>query len=114
MNLIDGQLKDGVFTGGDLRIEGLSMEHSGEVTLGCRAEDISLGETGNLSAGVYSMELLGDSGMVTVKVNDSLLAVKTDKEYHAAIAEQISIKIDPAICHLFDKGSGEKLGDTRI
>jgi len=113
MNLIDGQVKDGVFEAGDLRVEGLSsalpVGHSGEVTLGFRAEDISLSEAGNLKAAVYSMELLGDSGMVSVKVNDSLVAVKTDKEYHAGIGEQIRVAIDPAVCHLFDKASGEKL-----
>ena len=113
MNLIDGQFKNGVFETANLRIEGLSVDlpagHSGEVTLGCRAEDLSLTEGGNLNAAVFSMELLGDCGMVTVKVNDSLLAVKTDKEYHAGIGEQISIMIDPTVCHLFDKASGEKL-----
>jgi len=55
------------------------------------------------------MELLGDCGMVTVKVNDSLVAVKTDKEYQAGIGEQIGISIDPAVCHVFDRESGQKI-----
>ena len=109
MNLIDGQIEAGVFSAGDLRIEGLPAEHRGAVTLGCRAEDLSLSDTGNLKAAVYSMELLGDCGMVSVKVNDSLVAVKTDKEYHVGIAEQIGVLIDPTVCHLFDKESGLKL-----
>lgn len=113
MNLIDGQIENGVFTASDLRIEGITTAlpsgHSGKVTLGCRAEDLGLGGTGNLNAAVYSMELLGDCGMVSVKVNDSLVSVKTDKEYHAGIGEQISISIEPSVCHLFDTESGEKL-----
>lgn len=113
MNLIDGQLSGGVFDSGDFQIGGLDVElpdgHSGTVTLGCRAEDIALDENGNLHTKVYSMELLGDSAMVSAQVNGKLFSVKTDKEFHANIADPIRVAIDPAVCHVFDRESGVRL-----
>ena len=113
MNLIDGELKHGVFESGELQIGGLNTAlptgHSGKVTLGCSAEDLTLSDAGNLSTKVYSMELLGDSAMVSAIVSVSLVAVKTDKDFHANIANPIRIAIDPAVCHVFDRESGERL-----
>lgn len=113
MNLIDGEMKNGVFDSADLKLGGLDVNlpagHSGKVTLGCRAEDLTLSDAGNLHTKVYSMELLGDSAMVSAQVNGSLFSVKTDKDFHANIADPIRVAVDPAVCHVFDQESGERL-----
>ena len=42
MNLVPGDIQDGVFSGENIRVEGLSKAARGPVTLGFRAEDASL------------------------------------------------------------------------
>ena len=55
------------------------------------------------------MELLGESTMVTVKSNNSLLNVKADKDYRIEIGKEVAISIPKEICHLFDANSSERI-----
>ncbi len=109
MNLMEGTLKNGVFEGKNVRIEGLPAGHGGPVTLGFRAEDASLAQTGEIAAPVYSMELLGEATMITLRAGGGLVSVKADKEYRADIGSPVAISVPPAICHLFDATTGERL-----
>jgi multiple sugar transport system ATP-binding protein len=111
MNLVDGMLQDGVFNAENIRVTGLRSDKQGAVTLGFRAEDASPGspDTAQVAAPIYSVELLGDATMVTVRAGGALLAVKAPKEFRAEIGDSIGFVIRPEICHLFDKSSGERL-----
>lgn len=111
MNLIEGDLRGGVFTAPNVSIPGLDGP-DGPITLGFRAEDASLGSeggAGHLKAAVYSLELLGDSTMVTVKIEGALVSIKADKTFRAEIGDEIVGGIPAGICHLFDAISGERL-----
>ena len=111
MNLVKGQITDGTFTSGEMNVTGLKAT-TGAYELGFRAEDASLVETGGeLHAPVYTMELLGDATMITVRVNGELVSVKADKEYRAEIGDMVRISIPKEICHLFDDQTGERIGD---
>ncbi|MEP3198108.1 MAG: sn-glycerol-3-phosphate ABC transporter ATP-binding protein UgpC [Lentilitoribacter sp.] len=110
MNLIEGELKDGTFTTNGVKISGLTKNHNGNVTLGYRAEDASIvDKNGSINAPVYSMELLGDATMVTVRINGVLLSVKASKEYRAKIGDDVHYSITPEMCHLFDTKTGERI-----
>jgi multiple sugar transport system ATP-binding protein len=111
MNLIDGDIEDGVFTGPNVRIAGLPRTARGPVTLGIRAEDAGIAADGNgqVTAPIYSIELLGDATMVTVRTGGALVAVKTGKGFRAEIGEPISFAVPAASCHLFDRASGQRL-----
>ncbi len=110
MNLVEGTLSGGTFTGDNMRIEGLSAP-DGQVTLGFRAEDAAtVPAGGQITAPVYTMELLGDATMVTVRLGDAMVSVKADKAYRIAIGDTVSISVPTAICHLFDTASGERIG----
>jgi multiple sugar transport system ATP-binding protein len=108
MNLMDGDITDGTFRCDNVEIGGLAAPN-GPVTLGFRAEDASIEETGQLQAPVYSMELLGDATMVTVKAGGALVAVKAGKEYRAKIGAPVAASIPADICHLFSRDTGERL-----
>lgn len=109
MNLMQGTLTEGVFRGENVEIPGLSGG-SGAITLGFRAEDASVAsEGGQIAAPVYSMELLGDATMVTVKAGRALVAVKAPKDFRAEIGAPVDIRIPTQRCHLFDTGSGARL-----
>ncbi|MEM1376386.1 MAG: ABC transporter ATP-binding protein [Pseudomonadota bacterium] len=111
MNLMDGDLKGGVFTGENVTVKGIKSKHEGKVTLGFRAEDaaVATGKTAQISAPVYSMELLGDASMVTVKAGGAMVAVKAEKDFFAEIGSEVKASIPASICHLFDHSTGMRL-----
>jgi multiple sugar transport system ATP-binding protein len=109
MNLMQGELRDGTFHGQHVTIPGLPRTHSGHVTLGFRAEDASLAETGEIAAPVYTLELLGDATMVTVRAGGALVAVKAPKDFRAEIGDAIAARVPASICHLFHPDTGERL-----
>ncbi len=109
MNLMSGTLSGGVFEADCVRIEGLQGP-DGEVTLGYRAEDAYVTETdGQVTAPVYTMELLGDATMVTVRAGGTLASVKAHKEYRAEIGDQVTISIPNRSCHMFDTQTGARM-----
>lgn len=110
MNLVDGTLEGGTFTADKISVSGLPNEHSGPVTLGFRAEDASVAETSaEANSTVYSLELLGEATMVTMRAGGTMLSVKSGKEYRAKIGDTVHAYIPAEICHLFDAKTGEHL-----
>ncbi len=114
MNLIAGEIADGVFTANNVKVAGLPTRHSGPITLGFRAEDVELanGDAANLTAPVFSFELLGEASMVTVRTGDAMSSIKTDKDFTAEIGETVSAHVPAAVCHLFDHATGERIDDA--
>ncbi len=108
MNLMEGEMKGGTFVGQNVSIPGLSAS-DGPITLGFRAEDSTLAEGGEISADIFSMELLGDATMVTVRAGGALVAIKTPKDFRAEIGSPFSASVPASICHLFDAKTGERL-----
>ena len=108
MNLIDGEIADGVFRAENIEVPGFAAAMNGPVTLGFRAEDATVARdaAGAVQAPIYSIELLGDSTMVTVRSGAALVAAKTGKEFRARIGEPIAFHVAAHICHLFDRTTG--------
>ena len=110
MNLVEGTLTNGTFEGPNIRVEGLRQDVSGNITLGFRAEDAEIVPSGGqISAPMYSIELLGEASMITWRMGDALVSVKTNKDYRAEIGETVEARVPAEICHLFDTASGERL-----
>ena len=110
MNLLKGSISDGVFTSEGVKIGGLNNKHKGNVTLGFIAEDaVIVKSKGDISAPAFSMELLGDMTMVSVKSGGDLISIKSDKNYHADIGSTVMANISPNLCLLFDSENGQML-----
>lgn len=110
MNLVNGTLKDGTFTGDHVEISGLNGP-DGDVTLGFRAEDAEVMETrAEINAPVYTMELLGDATMVAIRLGGDLVNVKAHKDYRIEIDDPISVRVPAEICHLFHAETGARIG----
>ena len=110
MNLIDGEVINKKFTADLTSVSGLNVKNS-KVTLGFRAEDASVVKSGGqINAPIYTLEILGDATMVTVKIGQSLVSIKTEKDYRANIEDYVSIHIPSKKCHLFDHKTGDRLG----
>jgi len=112
MNLIEGQVAQETFSAANTEISGLNAP-TGKITLGFRAEDASVVESGGqINAPIYTLELLGDATMVTVRLDKTLVSVSADKAFRAAIGDIVSIKVPVSHCHLFDGATGERIGAT--
>lgn len=110
MNLIDGELKGGTFTAPNTSISGLTGP-DGPATLGFRAEDATVSEkAAEINENIYTMELLGDATMVSVRIGGALVSVKADKTFRAAIGAPVSMSVPSDQCHLFDAKTGSRIG----
>jgi multiple sugar transport system ATP-binding protein len=110
MNLVEGVLTDGVFVSDGIKVDGLSTSVSGNITLGFRAEDADIVPSGGqISAPMYSIELLGEASMITWRFGEALVSIKTQKDYRAAIGETVEARVTADMCHLFDTASGERI-----
>ncbi|MFN3685774.1 ABC transporter ATP-binding protein [Salinarimonas sp.] len=114
MNLVEGTVAGGVFVADGVRVAGLAAA-DGPAVLGFRAEDARLaGEgTAEIRAPIYTRELLGDATMVTVRAGRSFVSVKAHKDYRAEIGQSVAIRIDAALCHLFDARTGARTTPAR-
>ena len=72
-------------------------------------EDAVLADQGDIAAAVYSMELLGDSSMVTMQVGGGLVAIKAAKDFNTKIGAPLAARVPARICHLFDPATGQRI-----
>ncbi|MEL6962520.1 MAG: sn-glycerol-3-phosphate ABC transporter ATP-binding protein UgpC [Pseudomonadota bacterium] len=109
MNLMNGIVEQGTFRGDDVEISGLQAQ-DGPVTLGFRAEDAAIAEgKAEINAPIYTIELLGDATMLTVRAGGELVSVKAHKEFRAQIGEAVSFAVPVAACHLFHHDTGQRI-----
>ena len=110
MNLVQGDVVNNKFTSSDLTVAGFTASNQ-PAQLGFRAEDASIvNEGGDIHAAVYTMELLGDATMITVRLNGELVSVKAHKDYRVKIGDMVRISVPMDICHLFDIQTGARIG----
>jgi len=108
MNLVEGVVTDGTFRAAGLTISGLKVQ--GPVTLGFRAEDVQVSpEPAQLTAPVYSMELLGDATLVSVRIGEALVSIRAPKDFRIDIGAPLHVAIPTDKIHLFDAKSGTRL-----
>ena len=58
------------------------------------------------SSAIYSIELLGDSTMISFQISGTLISVKAAKDYSAKIGDIVTINIANSACHLFNTDTG--------
>lgn len=111
MNLMQGEISEGIFRCENVAIAGFASQWAGPVTLGYRAEDAELAQNGKpeISGPAYSVELLGDVTMVTIRAGGGFVTVRAPKNFRADIGQAISIRIKATHCHLFDRQSGQRI-----
>jgi len=110
MNLIQGSATGGTFRAANTEIAGLDVA-DGPVTLGFRAEDAEVADQGGqIAAPIYTLELLGDATMVSVRIGGALVSAKAAKSFRAEIGDPVAIRIPLDHCHLFDAETGARIG----
>ncbi|MCA0996069.1 sn-glycerol-3-phosphate import ATP-binding protein UgpC [Alloyangia pacifica] len=110
MSLLDARIE-----GGRVLLEGHALAEVGNapgpVTLGIRAEDLRIVETGGLPMRVEYVEELGAQRIVHGMVGDQALAV-TDT-HDTPLAQVMRVAFDAARLHLFDAENGRRI-DKRL
>ena len=110
MNLINGKIKDGQFLSENINIKKFSNKN-GKYILGFRAEDATISKSfkGNIKGPIFSVELLGDAIMVTLKIDESFISVKVNNDFEASIGDEVNISILSSKCQIFDFENGFNL-----
>jgi len=110
MNLINGKIKDGQFISDNVNVKKFNF-NDGKYILGFRAEDatISISKKGNIKGPIFSIELLGDAIMVTLKIEESFISVKVHNDFVASIGDVVNISIISSKCQIFDYENGYNL-----
>ncbi len=110
MNLVNGALERGIFVAQGIRVEDIDSTHSGQVILGFRPEDCSIGGSAPQVTGeVFGVEPTGDITYLSLRTGDVLIEVKADRDYRAELGAAESVRIDSKRLFLFDATSGERL-----
>jgi multiple sugar transport system ATP-binding protein len=94
----------GVFEGRGARVEGLKLREARDATLGVRPEDLTVcaESEGQIGGEVFSLELTGDSSLLTLRVDGAHVMARVDKDYTTEIGARAWLKTNPARCFLFD------------
>jgi multiple sugar transport system ATP-binding protein len=113
MNLVDGDLADGTFVGNGLTVGGLGRGSARGVVLGVRPEDIRIvtadAAATSLAARIYSVELTGESTLVSFRSGEKLLCARADKDYAGDFDQPIGVSVPAERAFLFDAASGARL-----
>jgi multiple sugar transport system ATP-binding protein len=104
MNFLKGAVANGVFEGKGARIAGLRLRDANEATLGIRPEDLTVcgAQDGQIGGEVFSLELTGDSSLLTLQFDGTHVMARVDKDFSAEIGAKVCLKANPARCFLFD------------
>ena len=108
MNLVKGKITKGVFKSKNIKVNGFRVR-DGSYILGFRAEDAKLNDEGNLKGPVFSVELLGDATMLTLRIDETFVSVKVQKDYNSKIGKEVFISVPKNICHLYNVDTGERI-----
>lgn len=110
MNIIDGEIKNGIFTADGVKVLLDGCNHKGACKLGIRPEDCSVSKTESHLAGqVYGVEPTGDMTYLTIKMGDFNFEVKTDRTYRADLGSAVNVKFDTNHIYLFNADTGERI-----
>ena len=111
MNLVKGEVRDGVFAAPCVRIAGFACETRSGVVLGMRAEDLQLAPADGaaISGEVFAFELTGDATFATLRAGAALITAKGDKAQRAAAGERLGLTVQASRCYLFDADTQARL-----
>ena len=113
MNLVPGSVENGVFSGSDLRIEGVGAVTAHDAVMGVRPEDVEVvgpeAPDADVVKPIFASELTGESTLVTVRTGEILFNVRADKDFEGEIDEPAGIRINRGKVYLFDAKSAQRI-----
>jgi multiple sugar transport system ATP-binding protein len=111
MNVVHGQLEGTVFQSAGSRVDVAVSGKVAKAILGVRPEDCSVvaPAKGNIAAEIYTVELIGDHTLVTVKTGGDMITVKAPKDFNGKTGENIGVSLTKERLFVFDAASGARI-----
>lgn len=115
MNLVSGNLSNGVFSAAEFSLTGIWQPDGTDVTVGIRPEDISVYDDSQLAnqqyidGTLYGVEPMGDQTILSVKCGDRLIEVKESRDFMQELDTPVRVFFDPARLCYFDTTTGSRL-----
>jgi multiple sugar transport system ATP-binding protein len=113
MNLLRGDVSDGRFlAAGGIDIA-VPHAHRGPSVLGLRPEDVRVvtPDGADITARIYTVELTGESTLVTADVGGARISARADRAFRAPIGTPVGLAIDAARLSLFDPSTTLRITD---
>jgi multiple sugar transport system ATP-binding protein len=126
MNFLEGRIESAngslCFVVGDVRLklgDGAACSAAGQaggpVCLGVRPENVQVGAGGSagpeaIRARVEVVEPLGNETIIHLRVAEQVVIGKAEPHLAVTAGEILGVTVDPGRTHLFDAGSGARLG----
>ncbi len=111
MNVVHGALDGSVFQTRGGRVDVSVAGRVDKAILGARPEDCSVTPPGqgHLGAEIYTVELIGDHTLVTVKAGQDMLTVKAPKDFAGNTGEMVGISLSKDRLFVFDAATGARV-----
>jgi multiple sugar transport system ATP-binding protein len=111
MNFLKGRIVGGVFEAPGAQLPTGKAFDQGDAILGVRPEDCSLvdGDRASMQGRIYSIELIGDHILVTVKVDEQDVVVKAPNTFSGEMGGGVGIRLNSDRVFFFRPGTGERI-----
>jgi multiple sugar transport system ATP-binding protein len=111
MNVVHGALEGSTFQTRGGKVDVAVSGRIGKAILGARPEDCSVTPAGqgHLAAEIYTVELIGDHTLVTVKAGEDLITVKAAKDFAGNTGDSIGISLSKDRLFVFDAATGARV-----
>ena len=112
MNFLRGDLADGKFTGSGIDVPGVGNGSHRRIILGVRPEDLTIvdnADEAHFSVPIFSVELTGEATLVTLRVQEEIIAVRADKDFAGEIDDAVHVSVNPKKTFLFDSDTEQRL-----
>jgi multiple sugar transport system ATP-binding protein len=111
MNIITGSLEGSTFNTHGVKVTTPVSGRVANAVLGIRPEDcaVTAPGSGNLQAEVYANELIGDHTLVTAKIGNDTVTIKSAKDFKARSGEKIGVSLTRDALFVFDKETGVRV-----
>jgi len=111
MNVVHGALEGTIFKS---RSGSVNVPVGGRIDkaiLGVRPEDCTIvaPDSAELKGEIYTIELIGDHTLVTVKAGDDYITVKAPKDFSGKSGSQIGVSFSKERMFVFDKETGARI-----
>jgi multiple sugar transport system ATP-binding protein len=116
MNVLSGDVTEGVFAHPAGRVPLDRTDHSGPVKLGFRPEHATMvepGTAGALAAEVYVVEPLGNETLLALQVGDDLINLRAAAGVNPAVGSSCGVLPATPNLHLFDAVTGSAITNHR-
>ncbi|WP_457588989.1 ABC transporter ATP-binding protein [Ensifer canadensis] len=111
MNLITGEITNGVFRAGALSLDKYQFPGEGKTVFGIRPEDMTVAEdgAGDVGGQIYAVELTGESNYVTIQLPGTRIIARAPRSWRGKPGDMASFNFNMSRIHLFDLDTGKRV-----